>query len=335
MIRRNVDLEARLIDDLLDVTRIGRGTLRLDTRTVAAHDVVLQAVDICRGEIEESRIALEIDLSAVEHYVEADPARLQQIVWNLLKNAAKFTLPGGAIAVRSRNQTERGRGDRPRLLIEVADTGVGIEAEALPRIFDLFEQGQVSPHPRNGLGLGLAIARSLAEAHGGRLTAASPGPARGSTFLLELPTVTRPAAANPPSGSTEPFLPPSRRLRILLVEDNKDTLKYLALVLGARGHQVTTSERIAQALQAAAERSFDLMISDIELPDGNGFELMRQFRWSGLPAIALSGYGSDEDVRASLDAGFAEHLTKPVDVTKLETSIHRVTSLCRPVVIGD
>jgi signal transduction histidine kinase/ActR/RegA family two-component response regulator len=330
MIRRNVELEARLIDDLLDVTRIGRGTLRLVPRTVDAHDVIREAVDICRGEIEESRITLELDLSASEHFVEADPARLQQIVWNLVKNATKFTLPGGTITVRSGNEDDLKPEGRPRLVIGVSDTGVGIEAEDLPRIFDVFEQGPVSPRPRSGLGLGLAISRSLTEAHGGLLTAFSPGPAQGSTFVLELPTVAAPSvAAKPPSESPEADRPHSSGLRILLVEDNKDTLMYLALVLEARGHKVTTAKRLSEALQAAAEHRFDLIVSDIELPDGSGLELMRQLNWRGQPAIALSGYGSEEDIRASRQAGFAEHLTKPVEISKLEETILQVASTSR------
>jgi len=329
MIRRNVELEARLVDDLLDVTRIGRGTLRLDPRTVDAHDAVRQAVHICLGAIEQGRIALASDLTATEHDVEADPARLQQIIWNLIKNATQFTPPGGSIAVRSRNRPDPRPGGRPRLVIEVADDGAGIEAEALTRIFEPFEQGEVSPRHRSGLGLGLAIGRSLAEAHGGRLTAASMGPGRGSIFRLELPTITRLTVVTPPSGSATPPLARSGGLKILLVEDNKDTLKYIALVLGARGHAVTVAERLSEALLAAAGQPLDLLVSDIELPDGTGLELMRQLRGRGLPAIAMSGYGSEEDVRASLEAGFAEHLTKPVDVTRLIAAVDSVTAaLC-------
>jgi signal transduction histidine kinase/ActR/RegA family two-component response regulator len=333
MIRRNVELEARLIDDLLDVTRIGRGTLRLVPRTVDAHDVVRQAVEICRGEFEESRITLKLELSASDHLVEADPARLQQIVWNLLKNATKFTLPGGAITVRSGVEAGPRPDDRPRLVIEVADTGIGIEAEDLSRIFEAFEQGSISPRHRTGLGLGLAISRSLAEAHGGRLMAVSPGLGQGSTFVLELPTVKRPAAAKPRSELPGPSVPPSQALRILLVEDNKDTRNYMALVLEARGHRVTTAERLSKALQTAAEHGFDLIVSDIELPDGTGLELMRQLSWRGLPAIALSGYGSEEDVRESQEAGFALHLTKPVEISKLEEAIRQVVQAqgARPV----
>ncbi len=329
MIRRNVELEARLIDDLLDVTRIGRGTLHLDRRIVSAHDAVRQAVHICVGEIEQGGIALESDLAAVEHYVEADPTRLQQIIWNLIKNATKFTPGGGSIVVRSSNQPCPRPGERPRLVIEVADDGVGIEAEALTRIFEAFEQGEASPRHRGGLGLGLAIGRSLAEAHGGQLTAASPGPGRGSTFRLELPTIASPIVVKPPSGSGTDPLPTSRGLKILLLEDNKDTLKSIASALGARGHTVTTAERLSEALLAAAAEPLDLLVSDIELPDGTGLELMRHLRERGLPAIAMSGYGSEDDVRASLNAGFTEHLTKPVDLTRLIAAVNRVTAADR------
>ncbi len=329
MIRRNVELEARLIDDLLDVTRIGRGTLHLELRTADAHDAIRQAVHICAGEIEQGRIELSSDLSASEHFVEADPARLQQIIWNLIKNATKFTPPGGSIAVRSRNAQPSRPDSRPRLVIEVADDGAGIEAEDLTRIFEPFEQVEVSSHHRSGLGLGLAIGRSLAEAHGGRLTAASPGPGRGSSFLLELPTITRPSALKPPTGSAP--LPQGRSpgLRILVVEDNKDALKYIAMVLGARGHTVTLAERLSEALLAADEQALDLLISDVELPDGTGLELMQHLRGRGLPAIAMSGYGSEEDVRASLAAGFIEHLTKPIDLTRLIAAVRSATAADR------
>jgi PAS domain S-box-containing protein len=330
MIRRNVELEARLIDDLLDVTRIDRGTLPLDPRNLDAHDAVREAVEICRGEIEQGSLALRIDLAAAEHHVEADPARLQQVVWNLLRNAAKFTLPGGAITVRSRNQPSPRPGGRPRLVLEVEDTGVGIEEEALPRIFEAFEQAESSRGHRSGLGLGLAIGRSLAEAHGGSLSVTSPGPGRGSTFVLEIPTVPRPAPKVEPTTPSESRPPRPRGLRILLVEDNKDTLNYIALVLRSRGHQVTTAARLSDALRAAADQELDLLVSDIELPDGTGLELIRQLGGGAIAGVAMSGYGSEEDVQASRQAGFAEHLIKPVDVNRLEAAIERVSSLKAP-----
>ncbi len=335
MIRRNVELEARLIDDLLDITRIGRGALRVDPRTVDAHEVIRQAVDICLAEIEENRLVLELDLSAADHHVEADPVRLQQVVWNLLRNAAKFTFPGGAVTLRSRNQTDPAPVGRPRLVIEIRDTGIGIEAEALPRIFEAFEQVESPRGHRSGLGLGLAIGRSLAEAHGGSLTAVSPGPGRGSTFVLELPTVPRPVDVEPAPAPAETGLSRPHGLRVLLVEDNKDTLKYIAIVLEARGHEVTTAERLSDALRAATGRDLDLVISDIELPDGTGLDLIRQLGGRGVPGVAMSGYGSEEDVKASLEAGFSQHLTKPVDLSKLEAAIEMVTSVSRSAAVGE
>ena len=190
MIRRNVELEARLIDDLLDLTRLARGTLRLEHRPVDMHDVIARAVEICRGAAAEAGLAVRTELEAGDPIVLGDATRLQQIVWNLLQNAVKFTPEGGTIAVRS-------RADGPgRLVVEVADTGIGIDPEVLPRIFEAFEQGDVAPLRRaSGLGLGLAIGRSLAEAHGGRLSARSAGPGAGAAFALELATMPDPAAA--------------------------------------------------------------------------------------------------------------------------------------------
>ncbi|WP_435011599.1 histidine kinase N-terminal 7TM domain-containing protein [Tundrisphaera lichenicola] len=334
MILRNIELEARLIDDLLDVTRIGRGTFRLDPVPLDAHEVTRQAIEICLGDIEDGRIALTTELTALDHHVEADPSRLQQILWNLLKNAVKFTPEGGSIAIRSRNLAPPDPDSRPSLAIEVTDTGAGIGAASLERIFEAFEQGEVVSRQRTGLGLGLAIGRSLAEAHGGRLTAESPGLGQGSTFVLELRTIARPTpAARVPTGSAEPpVLPIARTLRILLVEDNKDTLNYLRIVLESRGHELTTAQRLTEALQAASSRDFDLILSDIELPDGSGLELIRQSRWRGIPSIAFSGYGSEDDAQASLAAGFTEHLTKPVTWAKLEAAIRRVTTYCRPTI---
>jgi PAS domain S-box-containing protein len=338
MIRHNVEMEARLIDDLLDLTRIGRGGLNLELRPVDAHESVRQAAEIYRREISAGGLEIVLDLTAPAHHLQADPARLQQIVWNLIQNAIKFTPRGGTIRVRTRNEQAPGAvvGVGSRMIIEVSDTGIGIEPEVLPRIFEAFQQGEDSLRGRaGGLGLGLAISRSLALAHGGCLTAASAGKGQGSRFTLELPTIpqpTRDAEPGPSMAASAGSMPPprmrhrprTRPLRILLVEDNKDTLRSLARILGQRGHQVRTAERLSEAMDAAADGVYDLVLSDIELPDGTGLEVMRSFGDRAVRGIAMSGYGSEEDIQQSLAAGYDEHLTKPVDLHRLEEAIRRV-----------
>jgi CheY-like chemotaxis protein len=269
------------------------------------------------------------------------------MVWNLIQNAVKFTPRGGTIRVCSRNETVRGgaSGADPeagseavRLVIAVSDTGIGIETDVLPRIFEAFQQGDDALRRRaGGLGLGLAICQSLAQAHGGSLTAASPGKGQGSTFTLELPTIARSGldrqgGPGTPVGASDraPPWPASRRrprpLSILLVEDNKDTLRSLARILGQRGHTVHTADRMSEAMKAAAEGVYDLVLSDIELPDGTGLDLMRGLAAKAVRGIAMSGYGSEDDIQQSLAAGFDEHLTKPVDIRRLEDAICRVTA---------
>jgi CheY-like chemotaxis protein len=319
--RRNVELEARLIDDLLDVTRITQGKLRLDREPVDAHDLVLRALEICRDEIAAKDLRLEVELSAGARHVQGDPARLQQILWNLIKNAAKFTPPGGSVAVRSLD----GDGDG-RLAIVVSDTGIGIDPEVIPRVFDAFEQGDPTVTRRfGGLGLGLAISRSLAEGHGGSIVVESAGRGRGSTFRLTLPTTEAPVS---PAAVPRPEVPAafsSPPLRILLVEDNLDGLRVMARLLGRRGHLVRTSASFEEALREGQSDLFDLVISDIGLPDGSGLDLMRRLGSRiALGGIALSGYGMEEDIRRSGQAGFVAHLTKPVDFARLEAAIRRV-----------
>jgi PAS domain S-box-containing protein len=326
MIRRNIELEARLIDDLLDVARASCGRMSLDFKVVDAHDVIHEALTVCGSEIHAAEIRLILDLAAAEHHVNADPARLQQVFWNFIKNAVKFTPQGGWLAIRTRNEEGSPNGSGgSRLIIEVADSGIGIEPDVLPRIFDPFEQGSVTLRRRyGGLGLGLAISRSVIDAHGGRLTASSEGKDRGSTILLELMTVSPPApaaAALPPAldGNPQP-----QALRILLVEDNKETLRCLTALLGCF-HAVRPAAMLSSALEFATTEEFDLVLSDIELPDGTGLELMHELRKThSTPGIAMSGFGSEDDIRLSRSAGFAEHLIKPIDIRSLENVIQRV-----------
>jgi PAS domain S-box-containing protein len=333
MIRRNIELESRLIDDLLDLSRITRGSLRLDLEVVDIHEVIGRSLEICRDETLVSGLNVVSALDAPHHNVLADYARLMQIVWNLIHNAARYSLPGGRLTIRTSNAPgPPAGGGLSRLVVEFEDTGIGIDAESLVRIFEPFEQGLNDPRGhRGGLGLGLAICRSLAEAIGGRLTASSPGRGRGSTFVLELATTPAPTVM-PEPGPGGPAEAPSgpapvrHRLHILLVEDNHDTLRYLSALLRRHGHEVVTADRLASARTElrSPERPFDLLLSDIELPDGNGLDLMREAReLGGIAGIAMSGFGAEDDLRMSRDAGFSEHMTKPIDLDELEPAMQR------------
>jgi PAS domain S-box-containing protein len=327
VVLQGIALEARLVDDLLDATRVGAGKLRLVMQRVDVHDVVRQAVALCRRDVDAAGVELRLELEeTIESHVRADAVRLQQVLWNLLKNACKFTPAGGIVSIRSRFLPGASSDGPGRVVIEVHDTGVGMEPGLIDRIFDPFEQGGEGLHRPGGLGLGLAIARTIAEAHGGQLRASSGGPGQGSVFTLELPTA--PAASPPasPTGPPDGARPLPRRL--LLVEDDPATSTVLARLLRRRGAEVTAARGLREARAAAENAEFDLIISDLGLPDGSGLELARWLALRGgrTPSIALSGYGSEEDIRRSLEAGFAAHLTKPVDIRTLEAAILTATA---------
>jgi PAS domain S-box-containing protein len=319
-IRRHVELEARLIDDLLDLTRIARGKIKYDFRNVDLHQLIHSALGIC---CTDGRLSVEYDLSARRHHVHGDPARLQQIFWNLLNNSWKFTGPGGKLIVRSADVGE------DKVSVEVSDSGAGIDPELLPRVFDAFEQGDaIRARKFGGLGLGLAICKALVQAHGGAIRAHSDGPGSGCTFAVELPTVAaveQPEPARPPQS----IAPVERgtELRLLLVEDHPATLSVMTKLLRQMGHQVVGAASVAEGLAAAGKGPYDLLISDLGLPDGTGHDLMQQLRkMYDLKGIALSGYGMDDDITRSLESGFAEHVVKPVDFQRLQAVIARVTA---------
>ncbi|MEO7167121.1 MAG: PAS domain S-box protein [Chthoniobacterales bacterium] len=318
MIRRNVELEARLIDDLLDLTRISNNKLTLNRQVVDTHELLDYALHIVRSDSSLSQAPLRMELGATDIHTEGDPARLQQIFWNLLKNAVKFTPPTGVVMARTSNP---GPG---QLLVEVIDTGRGIEPALLPVIFDAFQQEHLDDRPAPaGLGLGLAISKALAELHGGQLTVASAGRDQGATFSLSLTTVS-PAPAAPrltPAPET-----PAAILRILVVEDHETTAAAMVRLLSRRGHAVRIAHSVKAALEIAAQNSFDVVLSDLGLPDGNGFELMEELRdLHGLRGIALSGYGMELDQDRSLRSGFIAHLTKPVDLQRLLRALAEIT----------
>ncbi len=311
MIRRNVELEARLIDDLLDLTRIDRGKVQLNFEIVDADTLLQNALEICRPEIDRKHLKPSLNLSAKKVHMRADPARLQQIFWNLINNAVKFTPPNGQITITTTNDSDG------KLRVEIADTGMGIEPEALPKIFDAFEQGGRTQ--LGGLGLGLAISKTLVEAHKGTITAQSDGRNKGSKFALVFPTSEKVEAQIAPALS--PRLAERQPMRILLVEDHEDTNRSLTSLLRRRGYQVKSALTFQSALELSAKEEFDVLISDLGLPDGSGIDLIQKLASKPPLGIALTGFGMEQDIRKSREAGFHHHLVKPIDLNKLDALI--------------
>jgi two-component system CheB/CheR fusion protein len=317
LLRRNLLAEARLIDDLLDVSRITYGKLTVKREPMSLHAAARNAFEVFAAELAVRKLCTTVELEAEHDLVAGDPVRLRQVFLNIVKNAIKFTKPGGRISLRSWN-----RGDV--VAVEVSDSGVGISAADLERLFTPFEQGRVAPES-GGLGLGLAIAKSVMTLHGGEISASSMGPDRGARFVVELQTIEGPPAE---AAKAAPSLPQANghraAPRILLVEDNEDTAEALSLGLGSIGYEVRVARSIGAAIAGDLD-DIDLVISDLSLPDGRGWDLVRQLRTiSPVRAIALSGYGSDEDVAASKEAGFDLHLTKPVELSALAAAIAQV-----------
>src|SRR5215470_16380573 len=317
MIRRNIELETQLIDDLLDFTRIAKDKMQLRFVPLDAHQAVSNVVEICRAEARAKSLHVHLNLRARNGHVTADGAKFQQIVWNLLKNAIKFTPAGGDITIASENRSET------ILNVTIRDSGIGMEPEVMQRIFEPFEQGNRSfEHRFGGLGLGLAISKSLAQAHGGTLTAQSDGSNHGSTFTLSMQalpqTESTTVALKTIAGSAR------QALKILLVDDHHDTCVALEKLLARRGHLVAVTHDVRSAMEAAVRNKFDLLISDIALPDGTGMDLMMQLRAiANLPGIAISGFGNNDDIERSLQAGVSEHLIKPIKIDNLEAAMER------------
>jgi two-component system CheB/CheR fusion protein len=317
MIRRNVEIEGRLIDDLLDLARIARGQLRLDLQPVDAYELLCTSLETCRWEIEQRRQRAVLQGTPDECWMHADPTRMQQVVWNVLRNAIKFTEEGGEIVMRCRC-------DEDQIVLEIVDNGVGMDEETLHQILASInsmataEPGAGSP----GLGLGLAIAGTHVRAHRGRLEIESAGRNRGSTVRIIVPAAEpRSAVAEPEADVPEVSQSASSPLRILLVEDHHDSAQVLARLLRHKGHAVEVAGCVSAALAAAREHEFDVLISDVALPDGNGLELMRQLASSGIHGIAVSGFGSAADVERSRAAGFAAHVVKPITVADLWSAL--------------
>ncbi|OYW31507.1 MAG: hypothetical protein B7Z47_00850, partial [Chthoniobacter sp. 12-60-6] len=319
MIKRNIELETKLIDDLLDLSRITSGKLSLVIEAVDLNEIVRQVCSICEPQLHEQSVFLDVELDEGAGMVAADSARLQQVLWNVVKNAIKFTPEKDTIHIST------ARRDDGYCEVRVIDRGIGIPPERLPHVFNAFEQGGTSiTRQFGGLGLGLAICKALMDLHHGSIRAESAGAGQGSTFIIELPsrtmtTTARIRLAAPPKTAALP------QLRLLFVEDHADTARILSRQLSKAGLVVVQAHDVAGAIELSERERFDLLVSDLGLPDGSGYEVMRHVRSAqNIPGIAMSGYGMEEDMRRSREAGFSEHLVKPIDLRELIAAIRRV-----------
>jgi signal transduction histidine kinase len=335
VIERNAEAQFQLIRDLLDVSRIISGKLRIETRQLRLAPVVEAAIDSVRQAADAKSIRLGADYGADADLVTGDPDRLQQVIWNLLSNAIKFTPKGGSVGVR----VEREGSD---LLVRVSDTGQGIAPEFLPHVFERFRQADGSTtREHGGLGLGLAIVRHLVEQHGGRVSAESAGERQGSVFTISLPIA---AVKAPPESPVAAGHEPSRRppedeappldgVRVLVVDDQPDARELLALVLGRAGARVSTAASAAEALEAFVREGAEVLVSDIGMPAEDGYSLVGRIRATPagrVPAVALTAYATEEDRRRALAAGFDAHVAKPVEPTELVSVIGGLVARAGP-----
>ena len=321
IIERNANLQVQLIDDLLDVSRIIQGRLKLQNSPINLKTVIANALETVQLAAQAKSIQIQTHLAPVG-LVQGDPTRLQQIIWNLLSNAIKFTPASGCVEVRlAAIGTD--------VQIQISDTGQGIASQFLPYVFDYFRQADsATTRSFGGLGLGLAIVRQLVELHGGSVTADSPGIGKGATFTVTLPMLASQGetSAREPAATAQPNL---AGVRVLVVDDEADTRDLLVFVLEPVGMVVKTAASAAEALKLIELFRPQLLISDIGMPGMDGYELIRAIRalplqQSGIPALSLSAFSSDSDRQRSLEAGFNEHLTKPTDLERLVSIIAQI-----------
>jgi CheY-like chemotaxis protein/two-component sensor histidine kinase len=315
IIDRQVSHQARLLDDLFDVSRLTRGMTTLCKERLDLAQLIRHVADDSQGLMEQAGVTFSEEIPEESVWVEGDPIRLAQIVGNLCGNAAKFTERGGHVGLRLAVEAEK-----KRAVITVRDTGIGIDPEMLPRVFDVFAQADQSLHRSpGGLGLGLALVKGLTELHGGQVRAASEGPGCGSEF-----TVLLPLASAPVTGETVrvPVTPSARPARVLIVEDSRDTAETLRDVLELSGNTVGVAYSGPEAVELARQFQPGVVLCDLGLPGMDGYEVAKALRrdpeTQAARLIAVSGYGQEEDVQRSREAGFDLHLTKPIDLERLE-----------------
>jgi signal transduction histidine kinase len=320
-IQRNAQLQARLVDDLLDISRVVSGKLRIEREPVNLSNIVESAAETARADAASRAVELFVEMPARPVVVQGAPLRLQQIVWNLLANAVKFTPKGGRVSARV-------RAEGGEAFVEVMDTGIGIAPEFLPHVFDRFRQADGSTTRQyGGLGLGLAIVRALAELHGGWVRAESEGLGRGSRFTLGLPYASAAPELEEPKREEVRDVP---NVPVLVVDDSEETVELLQMFFERRGYDVLSAGSAAEALRRAGERLPGLIISDISMPGTDGYSLLAELRrMPGLervPAIALTGHAMDEDRVRALAAGFSVHVPKPVDPDELLRVVRKLTA---------
>lgn len=313
IVERQVQRLARMIDDLLDINRISTGKIELRREPVTLRALVAHAAETARPLFEARRQGFSVSLPEEEVWLDADPARLEQVLANLLHNAAKFTGDGGAISITAERPDDS-------ITLRVTDNGTGIPPDLLPHVFDLFKQGSRSlDRPQGGLGIGLTLARKLVEMHGGSIEVHSPGTGHGSEFTIRLPVI--PRTAEPEDRPRAAASSPARSLRILVVDDNEDTAEMMSLLLGMEGHDVEVAHTGPSALEAAAAHRPDVIVLDIGLPGLDGYQVAQRLRqdpaFQDVLLIAASGYGQEADRRRSWEAGFDHHLVKPVNPEEL------------------
>jgi PAS domain S-box-containing protein len=318
-IRRNVQLQARLIDDLLDLTRVTRGKIELRFERVDGHAVVRNALDIAQNAIAEKELKVSTHLEAKNYHIWADPIRIQQVFWNLINNAVKFTGPGGKIDIHTSND------EHEHFVFAVVDTGIGIEAERRDSLFTAFEQGGHDiTRQFGGLGLGLAISKHLVDLHDGAISVESRGRSHGATFKVILDVV-RDRVGQSEVTARLPHKP-TKSLRILVVEDHGDTRRTLSRLLTHFGHEISVADCTKSAMEIVQSKLFDVVLSDIGLPDGSGYDVITHAKQKqAVKGVALTGFGMDEDIRRSREAGFDFHLTKPVDFHELRSVLGQLS----------
>jgi signal transduction histidine kinase/ActR/RegA family two-component response regulator len=314
IIDRQVRQMTRLVDDLLDISRVTRGKVALQRERLSLGLVLTNAVESSRPLIEQGAHTLKVDLPSEPLYIEGDPTRLEQVFGNLLTNAAKYTDRGGAIHVSA----ERACG---AVVVTVRDNGIGVAREHLPRLFDMFSQIEPAiARTQGGLGIGLALVKSLVELHGGRVKAFSEGPGAGSRFVVELPLLESLPTASEVTDPVESTIKSGGvARRVLVADDNVDSVRSLAMMLSIMGHEVRTAQDGLEAVRTAAEFRPDVILLDIGMPRMNGYEAAATIRkepWGQSTTMAaLTGWGQAEDKRRAEEAGFDRHFTKPVDAT--------------------